>query len=147
MLGSIQLLPSPASETFFFHWTNLQWFENKFLRKLKLCILNRFVPNTPFLYPLKTSENLKVVWCFQGVQKGCIGNKWVNIYNQIIFLNPQWETSFNHFHIIKFRRWFETSKFQFFTTEIRKVSNFDFFLGKMSLLDMFSTQEWMKTEI
>ena len=29
--------------------------------------LNPFVPNAPFLYPLKT--------CFQGVEKGCIGNK------------------------------------------------------------------------
>ena len=28
------------------------------------------VPNAPFLLLLKT--------CFQGVEKGCIGNKWVN---------------------------------------------------------------------
>ena len=27
---------------------------------------NLFVPNTHFLYPLKTSENLTVFWCFQG---------------------------------------------------------------------------------
>ena len=40
-------------------------------------LLNPFVPNKPFLYPLKTSENLKVLWCFQGVKKGCIGNKWL----------------------------------------------------------------------
>ena len=39
--------------------------------------LNPLVPNAPFLYPLKTSENLKVFWCFYGVQKGCIGNQWV----------------------------------------------------------------------
>ena len=32
--------------------------------------LNPFVPNAPFLYPLKTSENRKV----QGVEKGCTGN-------------------------------------------------------------------------
>ena len=36
-----------------------------------------FVPSLPFLYPLKTSENRKVFWCFQGVEKGCIGNEWV----------------------------------------------------------------------
>ena len=30
--------------------------------------INPFVPNAPFLYPLKTSENRKV-------EKGCIGNK------------------------------------------------------------------------
>ena len=33
---------------------------------------NPFVPNAPFLYLLKTSENRKEV------EKGCIGNKWVN---------------------------------------------------------------------
>ena len=31
-----------------------------------------------FLYPLKTPENLTVFWCFQGVEKGGTGNKWVN---------------------------------------------------------------------
>ena len=35
--------------------------------------LNLFVSNTPFLYPLKTSEDLMVFWCFQGEEKGCIG--------------------------------------------------------------------------
>ena len=43
----------------------------------KHCKVNPFVPNAPFLYPLKTSENVKVFWGFQGVEKGCIGNKWV----------------------------------------------------------------------
>ena len=39
--------------------------------------INPFVPNALFLYPLKISENCKVFWCFQGVEIGCIGNKWV----------------------------------------------------------------------
>ena len=39
---------------------------------------NPFVPSAPFLYPLKTLENRKVFWCFQGVEKKCIGNEWVN---------------------------------------------------------------------
>ena len=39
---------------------------------------NPFVANAPFLYSLKTPENLTVFWSFQGVEKGCIGNKWVN---------------------------------------------------------------------
>ena len=30
----------------------------------------------PFSTPLKT-ENRKIFWCFQGVEKGYIGNKWV----------------------------------------------------------------------
>ena len=39
---------------------------------------NPFVSNAPFLYPLKTSENRKVFRCLQEVEKGCIGNEWVN---------------------------------------------------------------------
>ena len=45
---------------------------------IKIEIINPFVPNAPSLYPLKTSENLTIFWCFQEVEKGCIGNKWVN---------------------------------------------------------------------
>ena len=45
---------------------------------LPLNTVNPFVPSAPFLYPLKTSESQTVFWCFQGVGKGCIGNKWVN---------------------------------------------------------------------
>ena len=40
---------------------------------------NPFVANAPFLYHLKASENSTVFWCFQGVEKGCIGNEWVNM--------------------------------------------------------------------
>ena len=40
--------------------------------------INAFVPNAPSLNPLRTSESLTVFWCFRGVEKGCIGNKWVN---------------------------------------------------------------------
>ena len=39
--------------------------------------VNPFFPSAPFLYPLKTSEKLKILWCFQGVENGCIGNEWV----------------------------------------------------------------------
>ena len=39
--------------------------------------INPFVPDAPFLFPLKTSENLTVFWCFQGVEKGCTANEWV----------------------------------------------------------------------
>ena len=39
--------------------------------------INLFVSNAPFIYPLKTSENI-LVFCFQGIGKGCIGNEWVN---------------------------------------------------------------------
>ena len=40
--------------------------------------VNPFVPNAPFLYPLKTSENLTVL-CFQGVEEGYLGNEWVKL--------------------------------------------------------------------
>ena len=43
--------------------------------KVKVILINPFVPNAPFLYPLKTS--LKVFWRFQGVEKVCIGNLWI----------------------------------------------------------------------
>ena len=39
--------------------------------------LKPFVPNSPFLYTLKTTENLTIFWCFQGAEKGCIENEWV----------------------------------------------------------------------
>ena len=37
-----------------------------------------FVPNVCFFYPLKTFENLMVFLGFQGVEKGCFGNKWID---------------------------------------------------------------------
>ena len=43
------------------------------------CLINSLVPNAPFLYPLKISENLTVFSCFQGVEKGWIGNKRVKV--------------------------------------------------------------------
>ena len=41
--------------------------------------INLSVPNAPFLYPMEALENLTVFWCFQGVEKGCIENKWVKV--------------------------------------------------------------------
>ena len=38
---------------------------------------NPFVPNAPFLYPLKT--------CFQRVEKRCIGNEWINLKEKSLF--------------------------------------------------------------
>ena len=33
----------------------------------------------PFSTPLKTSQNRKAFWYFQGVGKGCTGNEWVRV--------------------------------------------------------------------
>ena len=41
---------------------------------------NPVFPNAPSLYPLETSENLTVFWCFQGIEKECIGNEWDNMF-------------------------------------------------------------------
>ena len=46
-------------------------------------VFNPFFANAPFLYPLKTSENCKIFWCLQGVEKGWIGNEWANIWSEI----------------------------------------------------------------
>ena len=54
------------------------WQETIALRRRSETSFCWFVPNAPFLYPLNTSENRKVFWCFQGVEKECSGNKWVN---------------------------------------------------------------------
>ena len=43
-----------------------------------LNLINPFVPDAPFPYPLKTSEDGKV-FCFQGVEKECIVNKFVKM--------------------------------------------------------------------
>ena len=49
--------------------------------------INSFVPDGPFLYPLKTSDNLTVFLCFQGVEKGWIGNKWVKYGEKFLIQN------------------------------------------------------------
>ena len=49
---------------------------------LRKNMINPFVPDATFVYPLKTPE--KVFWCFQGVEKGCIGNEWIN-HDFVIF--------------------------------------------------------------
>ena len=46
--------------------------------KLFFLLTHLFPMYLSSLYHLKTSENYMVFWCFLGVEKGCIGNKWVN---------------------------------------------------------------------
>ena len=54
-------------------------------------VFNAFVPNAPFLYSLKTSESRKISWCFQGLEKRCIRNKWVNtLFNLFDVLLSSW---------------------------------------------------------
>ena len=63
--------------------------------------INPFVPYSPFLYHLKT-ENRKV-FCFQGVEKGCVENAWVkqnrlNCVKNSVFLEIC-ESDFSDFYI------------------------------------------------
>ena len=51
----------------------------QFLHNMKM-LVNPFHATRLFRYALKTSENLKVFWCFQGVSKWASGMKWVNTY-------------------------------------------------------------------
>ena len=44
----------------------------RFTLQIFVNLLNSFLPNAPFLCPLKISGNR------QGAEKGCIGTKWVN---------------------------------------------------------------------
>ena len=46
-----------------------------FIIILKLALLTCLFSVHPFSPPQKTSENLTAFWCFQGVEKECIGNK------------------------------------------------------------------------
>ena len=74
--------------------------------------LNPFVPKAPFLYPLKTWKNLWVFWFFQGVEKECIGNKWVKqsrrhpelLLYPDVKKNCKGRRYFNQYH----KRWFDT---------------------------------------
>ena len=54
---------------------------------------NLFVSSAPFLYSLKTSENRKAFWCFQGVEKRCIGNECIkkNVDEEVLKLYPRCE--------------------------------------------------------
>ena len=55
---------------------------------------NPFVPNAPFPYPLKISENDNVFWCFQAVDKWCIWNKWVKntcVRNKSTIIKYYWQ--------------------------------------------------------
>ena len=59
----------------------ISFVSNTFLDDLFLMHSIAFVSNACSLYTLKISENRKVFLCFQGKEKGCIGNKWVRKRN------------------------------------------------------------------
>ena len=80
---------------------------NKFLFSLIIpCTLCKFfpdpfVPNAPLLFPLKTSENLAVFWCFQWVEKGSIRNEWVNWTMSVVHSTQGSTSKFSSFYSFK----------------------------------------------
>ena len=54
--------------------------------------VNQFVPNAPFPYPLKTSENLMA-------DKGCTGSKWVKKQVSTIGTKTIWKPCLSHLAI------------------------------------------------
>ena len=76
---------------YYLHIKLRKFFNN--IISLHSLLFNSFVLNAPFLYPLKTSKNLTVFWCFQGVEKECIGNERVKemfIDDSFIYLLTDW---------------------------------------------------------
>ena len=68
----------------------------------KIPKLKPLITNGPILYILKASEKPKVFWCFQGVEKECIGNEWAKCdffmrYFVIIHITSSWFTFPNLF--------------------------------------------------
>ena len=63
-------------------------------------ILN-VVPNAPFLYLLEISENCKVSWCFQGVEKGALGPNGLTIFVFSIWNHPFYTHPFQITHETK----------------------------------------------
>ena len=91
------------------HWTYISYIFLLFLlltwskqmfAVFKRKVLNPFVPNAPFLYSLKTSEKRKVFWCFEKVEKGCIGSKWVKVIFWVVVT-----IIFKALEELKFKRW------------------------------------------
>ena len=75
--------PFPVMFPFYTPWKH-QEVQNENIGQNCVNVINLFIHNAPFLYLLKT-ENRKVFWCFQGVEKGCIGNECVNVDNRKSF--------------------------------------------------------------
>ena len=64
----------------------------------RILFINPLVPNPLFLHLLKTSKS----WCFQGVKKWCIGNKWVKFWNSDQnfnenILTPTWNSAWTNY--------------------------------------------------
>ena len=99
--------------------------------KAFIILVNPVVPNAPFLYPLKTSENLTVFWRFQRVEKGWIGKEWVNHKERREWkLGRHWDKVFKNGPIKIYRR-------QYF----KRLKWYGCFKGALSGLRQFLVNE------
>ena len=57
--------------------------------RLKKHTLNPFFPNASFLYLLNTSGNL-TVFCFHGIENGCVGKEWFKTFEKIPVISLYW---------------------------------------------------------
>ena len=71
---------------------------------LGINFINSFVSNAPFLYPLETSENFSVFRCFQGVERGYIGNKWVKKETVALVFSSEFCKIFKNSFLIEYLR-------------------------------------------
>ena len=72
----------------------------------KIVDVNPFVPNAPFLDPLKTLENHTVFSCFQVVEKGCIENNWTKqTRTTLLRVNPVSKEIERQFVMNRMRFW------------------------------------------
>ena len=100
-------------------------------------LFNPFVPNASFLYPLKTEENLTVFWCFQGVEKGCIGNEWVNLVPLFSLLMTQIKLLFvSIYKLVQYYQYLDNHRRCFVGKGILK--KFTIFTGKHVLESLFN---------
>ena len=92
------LLLHDEAEEYEYKYTE-HWGTPIFIRKN---YFSSFVPNAPFPY-------LTVFWCFQGVEKGCIGNKWfkTGLWDKLILRNffPQFQWNILLRHDEKLGKW------------------------------------------
>ena len=64
----IEWKKTPEKFRFKFGELKIRFLFSRNLKQPLSDVLNPFVSNAPFLYRPKTSENLTVFWCFQGVE-------------------------------------------------------------------------------
>ena len=119
-----------------------------------LASINPFVPNAPFLSPLKKSEN-QVFWCFQVVEVERFRNKWVKNEDELFvvsfrfkicwFIPPQifhhgkrMETAISRYFRPKLVHWNESV----YCTPIDRALKMRFSEGSGSILQLTIPELW-----